>query len=1548
MTRVDCALIGDELLLVQCAEILLGRGHAIAVITTANPRVRDWAERQAIRTIDPTHGFAEALAGLDYGWLFSIANLRVIPEAVWRKARSGAINFHDAPLPARAGLNTPSWAILEDEPRHGVTWHAITSGIDEGDVYAAETFEISADETALTLNSKCFEAGIKSFATVLQQIEQDMLRPQPQDISQRRYYGRNRRPSAAATLRFDQSADALSRIVRALDFGAGYVNPLALPKIRTGSGLFAVTRFEILSHLPSEPAGLVMTVGPQGVTIGTGDRPVLVEGATLAAGRDDKLSDVLRPGMVLPLMSEEEAQSLSEAVEAIARHEPGWRRQLLEIIDIETDGIRMAEDGRAADIQVLTLNLPAAMMPGDAASVIGAFLARLSGQTAFDIAYRGPALQTLQDSHPGFFTAAVPLRISAPEDAPVTDLAHQIRTSRDRLATAGAFAIDLVQRVPGLRHPILSFGLAEIEPAAAVTPIEACAVTFVVSEGTLRLLHDRNRVSDATAAQLAARFAIFAEAFEGSTGPVGALPLMSKEEQHEIVTRWNRTERDYDRDVCVHHLIERQVDAQPDAEAIAFRGRSLTFRQMDQRANRIAHALAACGVGPDVLVGLHVSRSLDLVVAALAVLKAGGAYVPLDPDFPIERLADMVEDSKAKVILTERSVAGTFSDALTPERHKTLFIEDCLAERQETGDDGRLASGVTAGDLAYVIYTSGSTGKPKGVMVEHRNVVNFFAGMDDVIPRSGRDRDVWLAVTSLSFDISVLELFWTLATGFKVVVHANRRQKGTAAKTRRSRAGRPLDFGLFYWGHDAGVDGERYRLLLEGSKFADRNGFQSVWTPERHFHAFGGSYPNPAVTGAAVAAVTENLSIRAGSCVFPLHHPARIAEDWAVVDNLSRGRVALAAASGWMPEDFVLRPENAPPHNKAALLRSIDEVRRLWRGESVEFPLGDTKVAVTTHPRPLQKELPVWLTTAGNPESYREAARVGANVLTHLLGQTVEELADKIVIYREELVKSGRNPDDYKVTLMLHTLLGEDREEVRAQARQPMKDYLRSAAALIKQYAWAFPAFKKPQGVSQPADIDLQSVSPDELDAILEFAFLRYFEDSGLFGTVDDALLRIDQLLAIGVDDIACLVDFGVEQQVVLDRLQPLAALVSIVRGAAQEDDIGEGFAAEIAAHAVTHMQCTPSMARMFLMSEEDRTAFASLRHLFIGGEALKGSLLRDLAAETDAPVINMYGPTETTIWSSTFPAAATQETVPLGHPIANTQLYVLDAARQPVPAGTAGELYIGGDGVTRGYLNREALTGERFLSNPFEKGRIYRTGDLVRFAEDGVLHFIGRVDHQVKVRGYRIELGEIEAQIGLFPGVLETVVVTREDTADDVRIVAYMRTSVPIADAALRAHLARTQPDYMIPAHFVTLDAFPLTPNAKIDRKRLPKPDIAQTPAIADRFVPPADGLQQAIAEIFRRALNIERVGTTDSFFKLGGHSLLAIKVHRELKAGVAPDLTITDLFRFPTVAALAEHIGDRGEKTNERLGEAASRAARRRMAFGGAAGRSHVRDLV
>ncbi|MFI7703538.1 LLM class flavin-dependent oxidoreductase [Nonomuraea sp. NPDC049480] len=339
-----------------------------------------------------------------------------------------------------------------------------------------------------------------------------------------------------------------------------------------------------------------------------------------------------------------------------------------------------------------------------------------------------------------------------------------------------------------------------------------------------------------------------------------------------------------------------------------------------------------------------------------------------------------------------------------------------------------------------------------------------------------------------------------------------------------------MDFGLFYFADDVTTGTDRYRLLLEGARFADTHGFSAVWTPERHFHEFGGLYPNPAVTGAAIAAVTENVAIRAGSVVAPLHHPVRIAEEWAVVDNLSGGRVGVSFAPGWHVVDFALRPESYADRRQVTM-DTIDTVRRLWRQEEVELVDGaGESVKLRSYPAPVQPELPTWLTSSGNPETFRQAGELGVGILTHLLGQSLDDLVRKVADYREHYARSHDGTGH--VALMLHTFIGEDRGRVREVIHQPFTDYLRSSLGLVLKAAEEL----------MPG-IDPESMDPEDIDFLLEISFERYFETGGLFGTVDDGMATLRSLEEIGIDEVACLVDFVPDTDAALDGLRHLDRL---------------------------------------------------------------------------------------------------------------------------------------------------------------------------------------------------------------------------------------------------------------------------------------------------------------------------------------------------------------------------------------------------------------------
>jgi amino acid adenylation domain-containing protein len=347
----------------------------------------------------------------------------------------------------------------------------------------------------------------------------------------------------------------------------------------------------------------------------------------------------------------------------------------------------------------------------------------------------------------------------------------------------------------------------------------------------------------------------------------------------------------------------------------------------------------------------------------------------------------------------------------------------------------------------------------------------------------------------------------------------------------------------------------------------------------------------------------------------------------------------------------------------------------------------------------------------------------------------------------------------------------------------------------------------------------------------------------------------------------------------------------------------------------ITTMHFVPSMLQLFLAAK-DLEKCDSLRQVICSGEALPLDLQNRFFDRLGAKLHNLYGPTEAavdvTYWECQ--RGGDLRIVPIGRPVSNTQMYVLDRYMQPVPVGVSGELHIGGVQVARGYLNRAELTAEKFISDPFSdnpEARLYKTGDLARYLPDGNIEYLGRSDYQVKIRGNRIELGEIESMLSQYPAVRDALVLVREDVPDDKRLVAYIvpGQNQKLSVSELREYVKQTLPDFMVPSHFVTLDAFPLTPNQKIDRKALPRPDQVQIES-ETAYVPPKNELQQTIVNIWQELLHVPMVGMDDNFFELGGHSLLIVRAYYRLCEVIDRELSITDMFRFPTVSTLAEYL--------------------------------------
>ncbi|MDY7092874.1 MAG: MupA/Atu3671 family FMN-dependent luciferase-like monooxygenase [Acidobacteriota bacterium] len=344
----------------------------------------------------------------------------------------------------------------------------------------------------------------------------------------------------------------------------------------------------------------------------------------------------------------------------------------------------------------------------------------------------------------------------------------------------------------------------------------------------------------------------------------------------------------------------------------------------------------------------------------------------------------------------------------------------------------------------------------------------------------------------------------------------------------------PMEMSLFFFSADGsgGARPGRYQLLLDSARFADRHGFTAVWTPERHFQDFGGLYPNPSLLASALASITERIEIRAGSVVLPLHDPVRLAEEWAVVDNLSGGRAAIACAAGWHPDDFILRPQDYEDR-KEVLVRHLEDLRTLWRGDAIERRNGAGEtIEVRTLPRPVREELPVWTTSSGNTRTWEQAGELDTHLLSSLGSQPFPDLEEKIRRYRaareDALGEDGGGGagGEGKVTLMLHTYLDESLAAAQEATREPLGDYLRSHLQQRDSF------------------LTVEGIDETDLEALIPLAFEHYTRAASLIGTAESVTPLINYLARLGVNEIACLVDFGLEPERVMASLERLAAVV--------------------------------------------------------------------------------------------------------------------------------------------------------------------------------------------------------------------------------------------------------------------------------------------------------------------------------------------------------------------------------------------------------------------
>ncbi len=649
---------------------------------------------EALRRIATLDELSSAVHAEPADWLFSVVNPILLPATLLSSIRKGSFNYHDAPLPRYAGSHATSWALLAFESEYAITWHRIDEAVDTGDIVVQRAVEITGTDTALSLNLKCYVAACLAFDELLSGLATQGGRSYPQDLAKRTFFARNRRPDAAGSLQWQESAKKLSATVRALDFGDRYFNPLALPKMMLAGGVVGIGALEVLDVRSGSSPGTLVALDAEGWRIATGTEDVLVkhfrelEGASL-----DPLCVAsnanLHEGSKLDLLPPERVSAWTNASQSIARHESFWMNRLMRAslqrlpyqVRSQTPTTPLWQCGAWNTFSVLEDLLPADRID----RVLGAlfvYLTRITGESRQQIGWATCSPDAkFALVPPQLFARIVPMEIALDLDRTFNAICDDVAQERVQLERKLTFAVDLIGRHPRLRALSLSQASRPWSVAAAVmddhgdalAPMDAVedaaagrllTLQICGRDGSFRWIYDADCLAPEWIERMTQHMSnLLCGAADPNAvdSPVALLDILSSDERQLLLHDWNDTARPFPHDRCVHQLFEEQVARAPEAIALVFEDRELSYAELNRRANQLAHYLRQHGVKPDERVAICVERGFDMVIGLLAVLKAGGAYVPMDPAYPLERLHFMLDDAAPIVVLTQSHLAALFN-----------------------------------------------------------------------------------------------------------------------------------------------------------------------------------------------------------------------------------------------------------------------------------------------------------------------------------------------------------------------------------------------------------------------------------------------------------------------------------------------------------------------------------------------------------------------------------------------------------------------------------------------------------------------------------------------------------------------------------------------------------------------------------------------------------------------------------------------------------------------------------------------------------------------
>lgn len=794
------ALVGNGSLLKVCGDTLAAQGHDIVLVISSDCDIAKWATGRDLPLVSSP---SEALLLPDFGvdYLLSIVNTQKLPLALLSKAAILSINYHDGPLPRYAGSHATSWALLNREDQYAIAWHVMTQEIDAGDIVKQIPVQICSNDTALTINGKCFEAAIEGFVELLGEIESQTVIQHPQDRKLRTFFPLNRRPCVACTVVFEHSSERIHTLVRALDFGP-YWNPMGSPKILLRSMFAIVTSLEVRPSRSRVPPGTIVEITSQRLIVSTADWDVVLEGLRTIDGIPISLTDLveyqhLGIGSILPSVEEREATRISMVYEDLAQHETFWRERLLSAHPMPFPYATTSSSSQPGDVQVYAVDHDIGVHVVRLATLLDrpcgdvllaalvAFLARISSSEKVAIGYSHDALLTGVSNLEAIVANCVPLCIGVDKSNSLRDLVYTVLGEVGRARNEKSYIRDLPFRDPTLRsrlHLVNPGGwpmsVEQFEDMDIPFTRHATGWTFTIrlsSCGTAcAFYYDSAAVDPLIAQRLAEQLRFFLEqASDYLDHPYYAAPILPPEQRRRLLVDLNDTASDFPSAYCLHDLIEEQVMRTPNAAAVKFGSEVLTYVKLNSQANRLAHYLLSLPTRPGDRVAIALQRGTHMIVALLATLKASAAFVPIEPSYPEERLVKMLEDCAPTATIVDQALLRRYPQVASALASCGTRVIDTgalsTAVTQEPVTNPSLGTAAAKPyHPAYVIYTSGSTGQPKGALNSHVAIVNRLHWMQKTY--SLDESDTVLQKTPFSFDVAVWEFFWPLLVGARLVV----------------------------------------------------------------------------------------------------------------------------------------------------------------------------------------------------------------------------------------------------------------------------------------------------------------------------------------------------------------------------------------------------------------------------------------------------------------------------------------------------------------------------------------------------------------------------------------------------------------------------------------------------------------------------------------------------------------------------------------------------------------------------------------------------------